>query len=76
MGDETTYLDEDEKESDGVGLEDTIPLRGGPILLTDDHQVSLKVLKRSFSMELKKASINVEIITINGGTEAVEMYKR
>jgi light-regulated signal transduction histidine kinase (bacteriophytochrome) len=51
-----------------------IPIRG-PVLIADDNKVNLKVLHRAFTMELKKAGLDIEVTTTNGGSEAIRLYK-
>jgi two-component system sensor histidine kinase EvgS len=47
----------------------------GPILIADDNRINLKVLHRALAMQLKKANLDIEILTAFGGAEAIKTYK-
>ena len=64
--------------SSGAGFDDETPehiLMHGPILIADDNVVNVKVLQRALKTELKKAGLEIDIVTAPGGDEAIALYK-
>jgi len=45
-------------------------------MLINSLPLYLKVLKRSLEMQFKAAHLSYEIVTVEGGREAVELYKQ
>ena len=52
----------------------SIPM-SGPILVVDDNVVNVKILKRALSMEMKRAGKEIPILSADGGSLAVDLYK-
>ena len=47
----------------------------GPIAVCDDNKINVKILQRSLKSQLKKRSLEVEVLAAFGGKEIVELYK-
>lgn len=48
----------------------------GPLMIVDDNQVNLKVLRRSLEMQFRNKGKDFEIITAEGGREGIALYKK
>jgi len=57
-----------------VEEDDGIPVCG-PILVVDDNKVNVRILKKTLSLELDRAGLGIEILTADGGEEAIALYK-
>lgn len=54
---------------------DKFPMKG-PIMVVDDNKVNVKILLRALMMQLKLLPNPVDIVSAEGGAEAIELYKR
>lgn len=52
----------------------SIPVTG-PIVVCDDNVVNVKILKRGLELDLKNQKKDIEILTADGGTRCVSLYK-
>lgn len=46
----------------------------GPLMIVDDNNVNVKILKRALEMQFKTLKVEFPIITAGGGREAIELY--
>lgn len=54
--------------------DDGIPVCG-PILVVDDNKVNVRILKKTLSLELERTGLGIEVLSAEGGEEAIALYK-
>ena len=77
LGDKTIDIalaDVDQQSSHEPGTEGVIFIRG-PIMIVDDNKLNVKILHRALKSGLKAASIDLQVLSAEGGDAAIALYK-